>query len=112
VISSVAGDRGRASNYAYGAAKAAVTAFTSGLRQRLQGSGVNVLTVKPGFVDTPMTAQFPKGALWATPRKVATDIIRAARRGRGVLYTPWFWGPIMFVIRNVPERLFQRFGPR
>jgi len=112
VISSVAGDRGRASNYAYGAAKAAVTAFTSGLRQRLRSSGVNVLTVKPGFVDTPMTAQFPKGALWATPSKVASDILHAVRRGRGVLYTPWFWRPIMFVIKNLPETLFVRFGPR
>lgn len=112
VISSVAGDRGRASNYAYGAAKAAVTAFTSGLRQRLQGSGVNVLTVKPGFVDTPMTAEFAKGLLWATPRKVALDILGAVRKRRGVLYTPWFWRPIMFVIRALPEKIFLRFAPR
>jgi decaprenylphospho-beta-D-erythro-pentofuranosid-2-ulose 2-reductase len=112
VISSVAGDRGRASNYAYGAAKAAVTAFASGLRQRLQGTGVNVLTVKPGFVDTPMTAQFPKGALWASPRTVAVDILRAVERRRSVLYTPWFWRLIMLVIVALPEKLFLRFGPR
>jgi decaprenylphospho-beta-D-erythro-pentofuranosid-2-ulose 2-reductase len=71
VISSVAGDRGRASNYAYGSAKAAVTVFTSGLRQRLRPLGVSVVTVKPGFVDTPMTAQFKKGLLWASPAFVA-----------------------------------------
>jgi short-subunit dehydrogenase len=112
VISSVAGDRGRASNYAYGAAKAAVTTFTSGLRQRLHGTGVNVLTIKPGFVDTPMTAQFPKGGLWATPAKVAHDILRAVERRRSVLYTPWFWWLIMTVIRVLPERIFLRFAPR
>jgi short-subunit dehydrogenase len=112
VISSVAGDRGRSSNYTYGAAKAAVTAFASGLRQRLHGSGAYVLTVKPGFVDSPMTAHFPKGALWATPRQVATDLLRAVRRRRSVLYTPWFWRLIMFVIRVLPERIFVQFGPR
>jgi decaprenylphospho-beta-D-erythro-pentofuranosid-2-ulose 2-reductase len=108
VISSVAGDRGRASNYLYGSAKAAVSAFASGLRQRLTGGGVNVLTIKPGFVDTPMTAQFKKGALWATPDQVAAGIARAIARGRGEAYLPGFWALIMFVIRHIPEFVFRK----
>jgi short-subunit dehydrogenase len=108
VISSVAGDRGRASNYVYGAAKAAVTAFASGLRQRLRPAGIRVLTISPGFVDTPMTASFKKGALWATPDRVAADIDRALRGGFGTVYTPWFWRWIMLIIRSLPERLFVR----
>ena len=110
VISSVAGDRGRRSNYAYGSAKAAVTAFTSGLRQRLLPLGVFVVTIKPGFVDTPMTAAFQKGALWATPAAVAKQIAAAMIRGTPVIYTPGFWRPIMFVIRSVPEFVFRRLS--
>jgi decaprenylphospho-beta-D-erythro-pentofuranosid-2-ulose 2-reductase len=112
VLSSVAGDRGRASNYAYGAAKAAVTTFCSGLRQRLVAAGVHVLTVKPGFVDTPMTAHFAKGALWASAAKVAADIDKAITKRKTVLYTPGFWRLIMFVVKNVPETIFAKFGPR
>lgn len=108
VISSVAGDRGRASNYLYGSAKAAVSAFTSGLRQSLNGSGVNVLTIKPGFVDTPMTAAFKKGALWATPAQVAAGIVRAIEKRRAVAYLPWFWWGIMRVITHIPEFVFRR----
>jgi decaprenylphospho-beta-D-erythro-pentofuranosid-2-ulose 2-reductase len=108
VISSVAGDRGRQSNYVYGSAKAAVTAFTSGLRQRLYPKGVRVVTIKPGFVSTPMTAAFKKGALWASPARVAADIVRAMDRGAPVIYTPWFWRLIMAVIRCVPETVFRR----
>lgn len=108
VISSVAGDRGRQSNYLYGSAKAAVTAFASGLRQRLTKVGVNVLTIKPGFVDTPMTRDFKKGALWATPEGIARGIVRATDRGRSVVYLPWFWLPIMLIIRHVPEFVFKR----
>jgi decaprenylphospho-beta-D-erythro-pentofuranosid-2-ulose 2-reductase len=108
VISSVAGDRGRRSNYAYGAAKAAVTAFTSGLRQRLRPSGVYVVTVKPGFVDTPMTAAFKKNALWASPASIGKAIARAMIAGTPVIYTPAFWRPIMWIIRCVPEFVFSR----
>ena len=108
VISSVAGDRGRASNYLYGAAKAAVSAFLSGLRQRLSLHGVNVLTIKPGFVDTPMTRDFRKGALWAQPGQVARGIVRAIDAGRSVAYLPWFWSPIMRVIKLIPEFIFKR----
>jgi decaprenylphospho-beta-D-erythro-pentofuranosid-2-ulose 2-reductase len=108
VISSVAGDRGRQSNYVYGSAKAAVTAFASGLRQRLYSKGVSVVTIKPGFVSTPMTAAFKKGALWASPEAVASSIVRAIDRGASVIYTPWFWRPIMWIIRSVPESVFRR----
>lgn len=106
VISSVAGDRGRASNYTYGAAKAAVTAYTSGLRGRAAAHGVHVITVKPGFVDTPMTAHLKKNALFASADQVANDIAHAVNRGSATVYTPWFWRPIMSVIKALPERLF------
>lgn len=108
VISSVAGDRGRASNYVYGSAKAAVTAFTSGLRARLTPAGVNVLTIKPGFVDTPMTAAVKKNALFATPAQVGVAIHRAILARKAVLYVPWFWWGIMQIIKNVPEFIFRK----
>lgn len=110
VISSVAGDRGRQSNYVYGSAKALVTAFTSGLRQRLFKSGVSVITIKPGFVDTPMTAAFPKGPLWAKADQVAAGIVRAVDRSATVVYLPGFWRCIMFVIRSIPEALFRKLS--
>ena len=110
VIASVAGDRGRQSNYVYGTAKGALSIFLQGLRNRLYKSGVQVLTIKPGFVDTPMTAAFAKGALWATPDTVADDIFRAVGSRRDVLYTPGFWRLIMFIIRNVPEAIFKRLS--
>jgi hypothetical protein len=108
VISSVAGDRGRQSNYVYGSAKAAITVFTSGLRQRLRSKNVQVVTIKPGFVDTPMTVAFKKGPLWATPATVGKSIARAIIHGTPVVYAPWFWRPIMAVIRAIPEFVFQR----
>jgi decaprenylphospho-beta-D-erythro-pentofuranosid-2-ulose 2-reductase len=110
VISSVAGDRGRGSNYVYGSAKALVSAFTSGLRQRLARSGVSVLTIKPGFVDTPMTAAFPKGLLWVGPQRIADGIVRALDRRRLAVYLPGFWRPIMFLIRGLPESVFVRLS--
>ena len=111
VISSVAGDRGRPSNYLYGSAKSAVSVFCSGLRARLFKSGVHVLTIKPGFVDTPMTQglKLPK-LLLATPDRVARDIVRAIDKRKDTLYTPWFWRYIMRVICSVPERLFKRLS--
>lgn len=108
VISSVAGDRGRSSNYLYGSAKAAVTTFLSGLRQRCAGSGVSVLTIKPGFVDTPMTQSFKKGKLWAKPDEIARGIVKSIDRRRSVAYLPWFWWPIMQIIKNIPESIFSR----
>lgn len=110
VIGSVAGDRGRQSNYIYGTAKGALGIFLQGLRNRLHKSGVQVLTIKPGFVDTPMTASFPKGPLWATPEKVAADIDKAIEKNKDVLYTPGFWLLIMLIIKSVPERLFKRLS--
>lgn len=108
VISSVAGDRGRASNYLYGSAKAAVSAFLSGLRQAQASRGINVLTIKPGFVDTPMTREFKKGALWARPAQVAAGIVSAIDKRRAVAYLPRFWWAIMFVVTHIPELVFRR----
>lgn len=110
VISSVAGDRGRQSNYVYGSAKALVSAFASGLRQRLAKKGVHVVTIKPGFVDTPMTAHLKKGALWAKPDQVARDISQAIDKGRTVVYTPGFWRFIMLIIKHIPEFLFVKIS--
>jgi short-subunit dehydrogenase len=107
-LSSVAGDRGRQSNYAYGSAKAALTAFMQGLRQRLSKSGVTVLTVKPGFVDTAMTWGLPGMFLVASRDRVAADIMKAIRRRRGEIYTPWFWRYIMLIIRHIPAVIFNR----
>ena len=108
VIGSVAGDRGRQSNYVYGAAKGCLGIFLQGLAHRLAPAGVHVLTIKPGFVDTPMTAAFPKGPLWTSPDAVAGDIVRAIKRGTRVLYTPWFWRWIMLAVRFTPTPLFHR----
>ena len=107
VISSVAGDRGRASNYVYGSAKAMVTAFTSGLR-RLHKSNVAVVTIKPGFVDSPMTAEFKKGILWTKPNAVAAKIIKTIDKRRDEIYVPFFWGLIIGVIRALPNKIFIR----
>jgi short-subunit dehydrogenase len=110
IISSVAGDRGRQSNYVYGSAKAAVSAFTSGMRQRLYRKGVRVVTIKPGFVDTPMTAAFKKGLLWTSPDVVGRQIAEALIRGTPVIYTPGFWRPVMWIIRSIPESVFRRLS--
>lgn len=110
VISSVAGDRGRGSNYVYGSAMAAKTAFTSGLRNRLAKVGVPVLTVKPGFVDTPMTADVKKNFLFASASDVGQAIYDAMKKKRDVIYTPIFWRGIMGMIRTMPESVFKRLG--
>lgn len=108
-ISSVAGDRGRQSNYVYGTAKGMLNLYLQGLRNRLAPAGIRVLTIKPGFVDTPMTAAFDKkGLLWASPDDIARGIVRAMRRQRDEVYLPWFWCGIMFVIRAIPERWFKK----
>jgi short-subunit dehydrogenase len=108
VISSVAGDRGRQSNYIYGGAKGAVNIVLQGLRNRLCQAGVHVLTVKPGFVATPMTAAFRKGALWAKPEEVAVQIVQAINDKKDVAYVPRFWRLIMLAIKMIPERIFKR----
>jgi short-subunit dehydrogenase len=107
-ISSVAGDRGRQSNYFYGSAKGALSIFLSGLRNRLFASQVNVVTIKPGFVDTPMTADFKKGALWASSESIGAGIVRAIDKKRAVVYLPGFWRLIMMIICSIPETIFKR----
>lgn len=110
-ISSVAGDRGRPSNYVYGASKAIVSTFLQGLRARLAKSGVHVLTVKPGFVDTPMTAAIEKsGPLWAQPEDIALGIERALDKRRNTVYLPWFWRGIMAIITRIPEVIFKKLS--
>lgn len=106
-ISSVAGDRGRRSNYFYGAAKAGLSAYLSGLRSRLAPKNIAVITIKPGMVRTKMTEKLPLPALLvATADRVAEDIVRAIDRGKRSIYTPWWWRWIMFCIKLLPERLF------
>lgn len=109
VITSVAGDRGRKSNYLYGAAKGGLQRLLEGLRHRLFARNVQVLDIRPGFVMTRMTEHLPRGGfLWATPDKVAADILRAVERRRAVLYTPWFWRFILLIVRALPRPLFHR----
>ncbi|UUX95458.1 SDR family oxidoreductase [Aquabacterium sp. J223] len=109
VITSVAGDRGRQSNHTYGAAKGMVSLFLQGLRNRLQPKGIQVLTIKPGFVDTPMTAHIKKGGpLWASPQQIAAGIVKAVDRKKDVVYLPGFWRLIMTIIRLIPEPVFKR----
>lgn len=110
VITSVAGDRGRQSNYVYGTAKAAVSTFLQGLRSRLYKAGVAVLTIKPGFVDTPMTASHKKNILFASARTVGEGIYKAMLQRKDVVYLPWFWRLILFVVNIIPERMFKRLS--
>jgi len=109
VITSVAGERGRQSNYVYGAAKGGLQRFLEGLRHRLHPASVQVLDIRPGFVSTPMTAHLaPSGPLWAEPKAVAADIVRAIDQRRAVLHTPWFWMGIMLIVRALPRAVFHR----
>ncbi|WP_296252361.1 SDR family oxidoreductase [Pseudomonas sp. UBA4194] len=111
VISSVAGDRGRPSNYLYGTAKAAVSTFCEGLRARLFKVGVHVITIKPGFVDTPMTQGLPlPAALVAKPAAVAKRIVSGITQKVPTLYAPGFWGLIMLIIRSIPQPVFKRLN--
>lgn len=109
VIGSVAGDRGRKSNYIYGSSKAGVGVLVEGIAHRLARSGARAVLIKPGFVDTPMTAAVAKkGVLWARPEAVARTIVAAADRGGPVIYAPGFWRAIMFVVRNLPSAIFHK----
>ncbi len=108
VLSSVAGDRGRQSNYTYGAAKGALSLYLQGLRNRLFPAGVRVITVKPGFVNTKMTYGKEGMFLVAEPEAVARGIVKAIERGADVVYLPFFWRWIMLIIRSIPERVFKR----
>ncbi|HTZ58192.1 MAG TPA: SDR family oxidoreductase [Acidobacteriaceae bacterium] len=110
VISSVAGDRGRKSNYVYGASKGALSIFLEGLRNRVDREGVHVLTIKPGFVATPMTADVPHNALFASPERVASGILKAVQARRDVVYVPWFWRWIMLLVCAIPDRFFKKMN--
>ncbi len=108
-IGSVAGDRGRKSNYVYGSAKAGISTYLSGLRGRLCRVGIPVLTVKPGFVRTKMTASLDlPEKLLAEPDEVAADIFKAWKKEKHEIYTKWFWKYIMLIIKNIPERFFKK----
>jgi decaprenylphospho-beta-D-erythro-pentofuranosid-2-ulose 2-reductase len=110
-ITSVAGDRGRRSNYVYGSSKGALSLFLQGLRSRLHPAGVRVITIKPGPVQTPMTDHLPNSARFADPEQVALDIVRALeRRYPDVLYTPKVWRCIMTAVRHIPETVFKRLS--
>ena len=110
-ISSVAGERGRKSNYLYGSAKAGFTAYLSGLRNRLFSKGIHVLTVQPGFVYTKMTEHLTLPApLTATPEQVAAAIATAVRKKKNIIYVKWFWRWIMLVIRCIPEPVFKKMN--
>jgi short-subunit dehydrogenase len=109
VIGSVAGDRGRMSNYIYGAAKGGLDILVNGIAHRLAKGSARAVLIKPGFVDTPMTAAFSKGPLWAKPQTIARVIVNAAEKCTGpVIYAPRFWRPIMFIIRSLPWLLFRK----
>lgn len=109
-VSSVAGDRGRGSNYCYGATKAALTAYADGLRGRLAGGPVHVVTIKPGPTATAMTAGLPGQGKMAEPKQVASQIVKAIDRRQDVVYTPGKWRLIMAVIRLIPERIFKKLS--
>ncbi|MDF2859443.1 MAG: short-chain dehydrogenase [Neobacillus sp.] len=107
-ITSVAGDRGRQSNYMYGASKGAFSIYLQGLRNRLSPYGVHVITVKPGFVDTKMTYGQEGMFLVASPQKVARDIYLGIQKSKNIIYTPFFWKWIMLIIKNIPEVVFKK----
>ena len=110
-VSSVAGDRGRQSNYIYGSAKAGLTAYLAGLRNRLAKTGVHVMTVKPGFCRTKMTENMDlPGALTAEPEQVANAVFNGLEKKRNTIYTLWMWRWIMMIIRHIPEFIFKKMG--
>jgi decaprenylphospho-beta-D-erythro-pentofuranosid-2-ulose 2-reductase len=108
VLSSVAADRGRPRNYTYASAKAALNIYLEGVRSRLYVAGTCVQIVKLGPVDSPMTVDHPKNALFVQPAQVARVLHRGILSRAGTFYAPWFWSPIMWIVRNLPEWLFQR----
>jgi len=110
VLSSVAGDRGRKSNYVYGASKAGLSAFLAGLRNRVDREGVTVLTIKPGPTKTAMTASMKGSEKFADVNAVAKAIVDAIDKRVDTLYVPFQWQPIMFVIRHIPERIFKKLN--
>ena len=110
VITSVAGERGRPRNYTYGAAKGGLSLYLQGVRSRLVPAGVKVTTLKLGPVDTPMTVDHPKNPLFVGAERAARDLVRAVDRGAREAFIPWYWRPILAVVRTMPEAIFQRLG--
>jgi short-subunit dehydrogenase len=111
VIGSVAGDRGRRSNFIYGATKGGLARLVEGIAHKLAPLGARAVVIKAGFVDTPMTAGFTKkGLLWAGPEKVAATIVAAGEKGGPIVYAPWFWWPIMLIIRHLPTIFFNKLN--
>lgn len=108
VVTSVAGDRGRQPNYLYGAAKSLVSTYLQGLRGRLLPFSVHVIDIRPGLVDSPMTAHLEKGALWATPEQVASKIVNSVYKQRHTVYAPGYWRLIMAMVRSIPDFIFKR----
>lgn len=110
VISSVAGDRGRQSNYIYGAAKGAVSIFFQGLRNKLNSKGIKIITIKPGMVDTPMTSHMEKSFLFAKAKTVGEGIYKAMKQGKDIVYLPSYWRCIMSIIKLIPESIFKKLS--
>ncbi len=108
VITSVAGDRGRQPNFVYGAAKSLVSTYLQGLRGRLLAHNIHVLDIRPGPVDSPMTAQYEKGMLWSSPERVAAKIVKSIKKKNHTVYAPAYWQAIMLVVRSIPDFIFKR----
>lgn len=108
VITSVAGDRGRQPNFIYGAAKSMVSTYLQGLRGRLLPHNVHVVDIRPGLIDSPMTAKFEKGLLWSTPELVAEKIVQSIDSKKYTAYVPGYWRLIMMAVRSIPEFIFKR----
>lgn len=110
VISSVAGDRARKSNYIYGTAKGAVSLYLQGLRNRTSSKNINIITIKPGFVDTPMTKDVDKNILFSKPIDIAKGIVKSIDNKSDIVYLPSFWRLVMFIIKHIPERIFKKLS--
>lgn len=110
VITSVAGDRGRESNYLYGACKAMISTYLSGLRAELARKNIHILDIKPGMIDTPMTKNFKKSLIWSIPSQVANDIQLSITKQRSVVYSPFYWRYIMVILKLIPTWLFNKFN--
>lgn len=110
VISSVAGDRGRQSNYIYGAAKGSLSIFLQGLRNRFGKTEIKIITIKPGMVDSPMTANMPKSPLFSKPSVVGKGIYKAMIKGKDIAYIPGYWRIIMLIIKSIPEKIFKKLS--
>jgi len=110
VITSVAGDRGRQSNYVYGTAKGGLSIFLQGLRNRFGKTKINIIDIRPGFTDTPMTADIQKGPLFVSAAVVGKGIVEAIDKKKEIVYLPWFWRFIMLIIRSIPESIFKKMS--